>query len=86
MLPENLLGIRDQLWAEAVTLFRSGSPWWLDSSELVGLAAAEQAYRFEGDPVGWVNRDLHRRSAGCVDSSGSQFVLGEAEGPVAADG
>jgi predicted P-loop ATPase len=41
---------RDQLWAEAVALFRNGQPWWLDSSELIGLATSEQADRFESDP------------------------------------
>lgn len=41
---------RDQLWAEAVHLFRSGAHWWLDTDELVAAAAAEQAARYQGDP------------------------------------
>jgi len=41
---------RDQLWAEAVSLFRAGTPWWLENQELIREAATEQADRFEGDP------------------------------------
>lgn len=45
---------RDQLWAEARDRFLSGEPWWLDSSELIEQAEAEQAYRCEDDP--WQER------------------------------
>jgi putative DNA primase/helicase len=45
---------RDQIWAEAVALYRAGQAWWLDSSELNAAAAAEQSARFEGDP--WDDR------------------------------
>jgi predicted P-loop ATPase len=41
---------RDQLWAEARERFLSDEPWWLDSSELIEQAEAEQAYRCEDDP------------------------------------
>jgi predicted P-loop ATPase len=41
---------RDQLWAEAVVLFRAGKKWWLETPELEALATAEQAARFKGDP------------------------------------
>src|SRR5262249_22025782 len=37
---------RDQLWAEAVHLFKADHPWWLETSELEALATAEQAARF----------------------------------------
>src|SRR5262249_48096434 len=40
---------RDQLWAEAVTRFRAGQPWHLETPELEALAAAEQAARFKHD-------------------------------------
>lgn len=40
---------RDQLWAEAVHLYRQGFPWWLDTSELNEAAAAEQAECYQGD-------------------------------------
>jgi predicted P-loop ATPase len=38
---------RDQLWAEAVAKYNAGAKWWLDTSELVGAATAEQAARYE---------------------------------------
>jgi len=41
---------RDQIWAEAVHLYRSGVKWWLDSTHLNRLAAAQQSDRYEGDP------------------------------------
>jgi predicted P-loop ATPase len=56
---DDLARDRDQLWAEAVVRFRAGSPWWLDSRELVDEAAIQQADRFETGPwdeliVPWV--------------------------------
>lgn len=44
---------RDQLWAEADTLFRQGVSWWPDAS-LDVLGVEEQSKRFEGDP--WAER------------------------------
>jgi predicted P-loop ATPase len=41
---------RDQLWAEAKVRFDHGSPWWLETSDLLVDAAAQQADRYEGDP------------------------------------
>jgi predicted P-loop ATPase len=38
------------LWAEAKIRFERGCVWWLETTELVGIAAAEQADRYEGDP------------------------------------
>ena len=40
---------RDQLWAEAHERFRRQEPWWLETQELDGLAAQEQAERYQGD-------------------------------------
>ncbi|MGI8746323.1 MAG: VapE domain-containing protein [Bryobacteraceae bacterium] len=44
-----LLKDRDQLWAEAVRRYRSGSVWWLDTAELEEYAESEQHDRYEGD-------------------------------------
>ena len=47
---ESLVRDRDQLWAEAKARFESGQVWWLESSDLVQLAADQQEERYEGDP------------------------------------
>jgi hypothetical protein len=44
---------RDQLWAEARRAYQAGEPWYLDTSELRALAAAEQAERMEHDD--WID-------------------------------
>lgn len=45
-----LKATRDQLWAEAMTLFEQGHPWWLETPELRALAEEEQRMRFDADP------------------------------------
>jgi predicted P-loop ATPase len=47
---EALARDRDQLWAEARVRFDSGTVWWLDTPDLVQLAADQQEARYEGDP------------------------------------
>lgn len=48
---EKLIAVRDQLWAEAVHLYRNGEPWWIDrGTELDRLANEQQADRFQEDP------------------------------------
>jgi predicted P-loop ATPase len=41
---------RDQFWAEAVTLFEAGTPWWFTDSATVAAAREEQAERYVEDP------------------------------------
>jgi predicted P-loop ATPase len=41
---------RDQLWAEAVTLFDAGQPWWLADAAAVTEANEQQADRYQEDP------------------------------------
>jgi predicted P-loop ATPase len=46
---EALIRDRDQLWAEALTLYRAGEPWWFTRSETVRAAVAQQKERLETD-------------------------------------
>jgi predicted P-loop ATPase len=46
---EELRRDRDQLWAEAVTRFRAGVKWWIDTKELGATAAEEQLERYDED-------------------------------------
>jgi predicted P-loop ATPase len=41
---------RDQLWAEAVTLYQAGIPWWLTKKETQIDAEHHQRDRYVGDP------------------------------------
>jgi predicted P-loop ATPase len=41
---------RDQLWAEAVALYKAGTPWWFTDSETITAAREEQADRYVEDP------------------------------------
>ncbi len=47
---DGLEAAKDQLWAEATSLYFDGKPWWLDSVELNREASREQEERYEGDP------------------------------------
>jgi len=46
---ENILSIKDQLWAEAVYWFKKDHPWHMDTEELEAAMAAEMEQRVEGD-------------------------------------
>jgi predicted P-loop ATPase len=57
---------KDQLWAEAVVKHAAGTPWWLDTADLVRRAEEEQAQRYVGDPwqeiiEPWLARPTQRR-------------------------
>ena len=52
-----LAAIRDQLWAEALTNYFDGKPWWLDSVTLNRAAAEQQGERYEDDP--WDELIMH---------------------------
>lgn len=41
---------RDQLWAEALHLYRAREKWWLETTDLEALAIAEQEDRYEPGP------------------------------------
>ena len=41
---------RDRLWAEAVSLFNAGRPWWLTDTAMVTQAREQQADRHQDDP------------------------------------
>ena len=45
---ELLASMRDQLWAEAVHLYRSGYRWWLNDDEETDRVTASEAYQVEG--------------------------------------
>jgi predicted P-loop ATPase len=58
---------RDQLWAEAVALYKAGAKWWLETPELEALATAEQAMRFKVDT--WkapIEKWLRRRKSASI--------------------
>lgn len=63
---------RDQLWAEAVSQYRAGVPWWLDTRALNRAAEQEQSDRYEGDPwdeliAPWLESPSERRdTTGCL--------------------
>jgi predicted P-loop ATPase len=70
---EALVSDRDQLWAEAFVRFRGDAPWWLETSELQALAAAEQDARFEVDA--WTEK-LSEWLVGRQDVSVGEVLVG----------
>jgi predicted P-loop ATPase len=41
---------KNQLWAEAVSLYEAGTPWWITDAEIISTACEKQAERYIGDP------------------------------------
>ena len=57
---ESLRRDRDQLWAEAFSMFQKKATWWLDDDAVIKAAKEEQAERFENDVwepsiLKWIN-------------------------------
>jgi predicted P-loop ATPase len=48
--PEAIERDRDQLWAEAVHLYRTGRRWWIDDPAIASAATEEQDDRYSVDP------------------------------------
>ncbi len=47
---ERIAADREQLWAEAVVMFKDGAKWWPERAELIEEITAQQAERMEVDP------------------------------------
>jgi predicted P-loop ATPase len=41
---------KDQFWAEAVALYKAGTPWWFTDAETIARAREEQSDRYQQDP------------------------------------
>ncbi|MFN0164985.1 MAG: VapE domain-containing protein [Bryobacteraceae bacterium] len=63
---------RDQLWAEALTRYRAGEAWWLDTEELTEEATEEQRDRYSADP--W-QEPIERYLLGIGDSVATADIL-----------
>ncbi|MBR1154599.1 virulence-associated E family protein [Bradyrhizobium sp. JYMT SZCCT0428] len=65
-----LIRDRDQLFAEALHLFRAGAPWWPDRSFEREFIAPQQASRYEADsweePIGEFLKKVSRVTVGMV--------------------
>lgn len=72
---------RDQLWAEAVHLFREGAIWWIDDAAILAEAAAAQEARYQADAWDacidrWLTHDtrsINRGHAGYEDWQDEEF-------------
>jgi len=47
---KELIRDRDQLWAEAVYMYKAGEQWWTENPDEIALIEAQQAARYDGDP------------------------------------
>ena len=74
LLLRDLEADRDQLWGEAVTLFRDGCTWWLNSPRTITAAQEEQDQRYVSDP--W--DDAMARFLEARNDTSVAEILGEA--------
>ena len=59
---------RDQLWAEAVTLYKAGTPWWLSEKAAVDLAREQQNDRYLDDAwQGAITRYVEAKESVSID-------------------
>jgi hypothetical protein len=56
ILVEEIIAVRDQLWAEAVSCYRTQEEWWLIDEEIIAEATEEVELRHVPDP--WTGRVL----------------------------
>ena len=77
---------RDQLWAEAKARFSSGDKWWLDTADLIEIAAGEQATRYQSDPweeiiapwlEGRVSASISELLDKCLNKPQAQWTQGD---------
>jgi predicted P-loop ATPase len=70
----DLVRDRDQLWAEARERFLAGDSWWLDSKDLMELAADEARARYEGDPWDELIADWLKNPSARFDQNGHSLA------------
>jgi hypothetical protein len=70
---------RDQLWAEAVTRYRAGEKWHVDTPEFRQLCEEQQAERVQGDPweeviAPWLDDPRERKPGDTSRATGAPFL------------
>ena len=71
-----LQDMRDQLWAEAVILYKANVPWWLTKVETLKDAERHQRDRYIGDPWDRAIADYLRTSSEVTVEEVLRFALG----------
>lgn len=68
---EGLMLVRDQLFAEALSRFLEGEPWWLETQVLTDAARAEQAQRRQ--PDAW-DDEVERWASAQISVTPTEFL------------
>ncbi len=76
---KSLRADRDQLWAEALHLYRSGVKWWIEDDSITNLATDQQEERFELDPwdeivMRWAEGEPPKAADRRVDNKTGSFI------------